>query len=112
MFFDFLTYNLDGAVKPVPVLQSVNLAFGIIALGMEWPLKFIAGTRIHSSIALRLMLLPLWALAAILLYQGTNAALYYVVGAGIYMWAYTEGEVRYDPFIATFTRLTTVSGRL
>ena len=39
------------------------------------------------------MLLPLWALAAVLMYQGTNAALYYLVGEAVYLWAYSEGEV-------------------
>lgn len=33
------------------------------------------------------------ALAAALLYQGSNAAIYYVVGMIVYFWAYSEGEV-------------------
>jgi hypothetical protein len=92
-FFDFLTKNFDGAVKPVPILQTVNLVFGLINLAWEWPLDLVAGTAIHRSLELRILLLPLSSLTAVLLYQGTNPALYYLLGCGVYFWAYTEGEV-------------------
>jgi len=95
-FWDFLTTNFDPAVKPVPILQIVNLIFGITALAWEWPLKQFGGTAIHRSIEVRLFLLPLLALAAILMYQSTNAALYYLIGGGIYFWAYSEGETVCD----------------
>jgi len=75
------------------VLQAVNLVFGITACALEYPLKPLAGSVVHGSIEVRLMLLPLWALASVLMYQGTNAALYYLVGMSIYFWAYSEGEV-------------------
>lgn len=45
----------------------------------------------------RLLWLPLASLSAVLLYQGTNAALYYLIGVGIYFWAYSEGEVSLKP---------------
>ena len=38
------------------------------------------------------MIYPLSSLAALLLYQGTNAGLYYIIGMGVYFWGYTEGE--------------------
>ena len=41
------------------------------------------------------MLLPMAALAAALLYQATNPALYYTIALGVYFWAYSEGEVRH-----------------
>jgi hypothetical protein len=44
----------------------------------------------------RLVVLPLFALAAALMYQATNPALYYMIGMGAYFWAFTEGEVRYN----------------
>jgi len=93
IFWDFLTKNLDPAVKPLPILQTINLLFGIIMLAWEWPLGLIAGSAMHRSIEARLVVLPLVALAGALLYQGTNAALYYTIGMGIYFWAYSEGEV-------------------
>ena len=53
--------------------------------------RFLAA--MHRSIEARLMIYPLSSLAALLLYQGTNAGLYYIIGMGVYFWAFTEGEV-------------------
>lgn len=96
IFWDFLTKNLDGAVKPFPVLQIINLLLGIIAFAWEWPLapvvKMLPG--LHRSMEARLVVYPLCALAGAILYQGTNAAIYYLVGVIVYFWAYSEGEVR------------------
>jgi hypothetical protein len=95
IFWDFLTKNLDGAVKPFPTLQIINLVMALIGLAWEWPLapvvKMLPG--LHKSIEARLVIFPLSALAAILLYQATNAGLYYIVGVVIYFWAFCEGEV-------------------
>lgn len=99
IFFDFLTKNLDGAVKPFPILQIINLLMGIIMVAWEWPLGFIAGSAMHRSIEARLVVLPLTALASALLYQATNPALYYTIALVVYFWAYSEGEVS---FVLTF----------
>ncbi|OQE18198.1 hypothetical protein PENSTE_c018G09898 [Penicillium steckii] len=93
VFWDFISKNLDAAVAPVPVLQILNLILGIVGLAWEWPLKPLAGTFPHRSIEIRLVVYPLSALLAALLYQGTDPALYYLVGIGVYFWAYSEGEV-------------------
>ncbi|KAI1107519.1 hypothetical protein F4804DRAFT_162378 [Jackrogersella minutella] len=93
IFFDFLTKTLDGAVKPVPALQIINLLLGIAILAWEWPLGLIAGTSIHRSLEARLASFPLASLAAILIYQGTNPAIYYLVAMVVYFWAYSEGEI-------------------
>jgi len=95
IFWDFLTRSLDPAVRPIPILQIVNLVFGLFLLAWEWPLGFIAGSGLHRSLEARLAALPLVALSAALIYQGTNAALYYVVALIAYFWAYSEGEVSY-----------------
>lgn len=95
IFWDFLTKNLDGAVKPIPILQVLNLVFGLLVLAMEWPLNFFAGTAIHRSIESRLVFLPITILTTILMYQTTNPAIYYTVAMGVYFWAYSEGEVRF-----------------
>lgn len=92
-FFDFLTKNFDGAVKPVPILQTINLVVGIISLAYEWPLKYLAGTSIQRSMEVRLMWLPLASLSSVLIYQATNPAIYYFIGCIVYFWAYSEGEV-------------------
>jgi hypothetical protein len=93
IFWDFLTKNLDLAVKPLPILQIINLVFGIFMFAWEWPLGVIAGTSLHRSIETRLVILPLTALASALLYQATNPAIYYTIGMVVYFWAYSEGEV-------------------
>lgn len=66
----------------------------LFMVALEWPLVFIAGSSIHRSLEFRLIILPLTTLAAALIYQGTNAALYYLIGLVVYFWAYSEGEVR------------------
>ncbi|KUI53915.1 hypothetical protein VP1G_01313 [Cytospora mali] len=93
MFWDFATKTLDMAVKPYPILQIINLLIGLLMLAWEWPLSFIAGTAIHRSMEARLAFLPFAAIAAILLYQGTNAAIYYLVAMVVEFWAYAEGEI-------------------
>ncbi|RSM16652.1 hypothetical protein CEP52_000373 [Fusarium oligoseptatum] len=60
---------------------------------LEWPLGFVAGSALHRSLEFRLALLPLTALCAALIYQGTNAAIYYLIGMIVYFWAYSEGEI-------------------
>lgn len=111
-FFDFLTKNFDPAVKPVPILQTINLIFGFINLAWEWPLELLAGTALHRSLELRILLLPLSSLTAVLLYQGTNPAMYYLTGCGMYFWAYTEGEVRGPARALSVAMLTSTTGCL
>lgn len=94
IFWDFLTKNLDGAVKPFPVLQIINIVMGLVGLAWEWPISFLAGSGLHRSIEARLIIYPISALVALLIYQGTNAGLYYIIGMMAYFWAYSEGEVR------------------
>ncbi|KAL9021941.1 MAG: hypothetical protein Q9185_000812 [Variospora sp. 1 TL-2023] len=95
IFWDFLTTNLDPAVRPIPVLQSINLVLGILAFAWEWPVPLLsfAKTAMHRSIEARLAVYPLASLSALLLYQGTNPGIYYMIGMGVYFWAYSEGEV-------------------
>ncbi|GAD99337.1 conserved hypothetical protein [Paecilomyces variotii No. 5] len=93
VFWDFLTHNLDGAVKPVPILQILNLIMSLVGFAWEWPLKPLAGTMPHRSIELRLVIYPLSALICALMYQSGDAAVYYLIGVGVYFWAFSEGEV-------------------
>ncbi|KAJ5206382.1 hypothetical protein N7491_002999 [Penicillium cf. griseofulvum] len=93
VFWDFISRNLDAAVAPIPVLQILNLIMGLVGLAWEWPLKPLAGSIPHRSIETRLIVYPLSALLAALLYQGTDPAIYYLIGVGVYFWAYSEGEV-------------------
>jgi hypothetical protein len=103
IFWDFLTKNLDGAVKPFPSLQIINLVFSLVILAWEWPLaplvKLLPG--FHRSIEARLVMYPLAALAGAIMYQSTNAAIYYVIGVVIYFVAFSEGEVSSQPSTST-----------
>ena len=66
---------------------------GFLNLAFEWPIRPLAGSRLHGSIEFRLLYYPLACLSIVLLYQGTNAALYYAIGYAAFFWAYIEGEV-------------------
>jgi hypothetical protein len=92
----------------VPILQIINLLFGIFVFLLEYPVKPLAGTAFHSSIEMRLFLFPLLALAAIIMYQTTNAAIYYVIGEIIYFWAFYDGEVSYHIHACCFVQLLTI----
>lgn len=88
-----MTKNFDVAVKPMPILQTINVVIGLIMLAWEWPLGFLAGSAIHRSISARLVFLPLAVMSSALLYQNTNPAIYYTIAMVVYFWAYSEGEV-------------------
>jgi len=94
IFWDVLTKNLDAAVKPYPILQALNVFFAIIGLCWEYPLPLVTRflPSLHRSIEARLVVYPLAALAALLLYQATNAGLYYLIGVGVLFWGFCEGE--------------------
>jgi hypothetical protein len=94
VFWDFLSKSFDEVVKPVPILQTINLLAGLLFLAWEWPFHPFVGMRIHRSIKARLLALTFAAFAASLLYQATDAAMYYIIGIGVYSWAYYEGDVR------------------
>jgi hypothetical protein len=88
-------------VKPVPALQIINLIMGLAMLCLEWPLSFVAGSALHRSLEFRLAIIPLTALSAALIYQGTNSAIYYLIGMVIYFWGYSEGEVSFSYYLET-----------
>lgn len=92
--FDFTTTTLDAAVKPIPFLQLTNLLVGLLIGLIELPGRGIGGSRLHQSMLFRLMTLPIAALPAILMYQSADAAMYYLIGLGVYALAYHENEVR------------------
>lgn len=93
ILWDNFTHGLDGAVKPVPILQIINLILGIFTFAFEFPLGIFTKTSLHRSIAARLVWIPLTATAVALLYQGPDSAGWYLIGLGGYFWAYAEGEV-------------------
>lgn len=88
----------------MPTLQTINLVFAILSFALEWPVDLLAGTSMHRSIEFRIFWYLANAMLALLLYQGTNVGVYYTIGVGVWVWAYSEGEVRTNPaFIMTET---------
>lgn len=94
IFWDIFSHSLDGAVKPVPVLQIINLLLGLFTLAFEYPLGIFTNLSVHRSIVARLVYIPLSAGTVALLYQGPDSAGYHIIALLAYFWAYTEGEVR------------------
>ncbi|KAI0836089.1 hypothetical protein F5Y06DRAFT_305436 [Hypoxylon sp. FL0890] len=93
ILWDFATKSLDVLITPFPLLQTANLLCAVSVFAWEWPLNCLARLRIHRSAKARVITLLLVALPAILLYQSTNAALYYIIASAMYYWARSEGEV-------------------
>src|SRR4051794_23991431 len=100
IFWDMWTKSLNPLVTPYPILQTLNVVCGLFMLGWEYPFPLLVpGTAFHRSIVARLVALPIATLIAVLLYQATNPALYYLVAMAIYFWGFSEGEVRYIQII-------------
>lgn len=85
IFFDFLTTRLNGIVSPFPALQLFNMVLSITVYALEWPLGQCRGLAAGRSVVLRIASLSLATCASLLMYQATNAALYYSIGFGIYI---------------------------
>ncbi|KAK4687385.1 hypothetical protein P7C73_g2743, partial [Tremellales sp. Uapishka_1] len=85
------TIFVDLIVK-IPLLQIFTLLHGIIALALEYPLPFIKGTSVHRSFLFRVVFYPATALVAIMIYQGTNPAIYLTITSLVYLKAMMNGE--------------------
>lgn len=95
IFFDIWTRHADVLVTPTPFLQTANLLLSLIVLALEWPLHSFRFMSPKQSFLFRFCLLPLTAMAALILYQGTNAALYHIIGLSIYVSAYRTQDIAY-----------------
>lgn len=80
-------------MKPWPILQCINLCLAILVIAWEWPILSLRKTIICSNPAIWILNYLFIALTAASLYQGTDVALYYIIGTAIYAWALYEGEV-------------------
>ena len=92
VFWDFTTAHFDHSVQPVPILQICNLLMALVGFAWEWPLPVISKTRWHHSIELRLLAYPASGILEVLMYQGSNASLFYLIAVVVWIWAYWEGE--------------------
>jgi len=76
-----------------PVIQIFVIFLGAGLLALEWPLPYVKDWSIRRSFVVRIVALVVQAALAILLYQGTNAAVYSLIGAFGYARAQALGEV-------------------
>ena len=81
-------------MKPFPYLQIINITCGAAILALEWPLRYLTKFFFYRHLETRMFASLFAVFPALLLYQATNAALYYLIGIAIYIWGYKEGEVR------------------
>jgi hypothetical protein len=96
IFWDFSTTVLDPLVRPIPFLQITNVLLGLTVIAFEWPLTYLTRTTFHRNILPRILVYPICSFAALLMYQSTDGAMYYLIGTGAYIWALNEGEVCYS----------------
>ncbi|KAH6658639.1 hypothetical protein BKA67DRAFT_513618, partial [Truncatella angustata] len=85
IFWDFQTRIMDILVTPLPILQVINLVCGVVVILWEWPWRPATAISFHRLIYSHILVLMIAALPAWLLYQGTNAAIYYHIGMALYL---------------------------
>lgn len=83
---------MDVLVHPIPILQICNVLFGMALLLWEWPVKAVMKCPSHSRTSVHITLILAASVPALLLFQATNAALYYFVAAVLYYCSYRRHE--------------------
>ena len=91
VLWDFILPSTNILVTPIPYLQIANLVGAILVFVLEWPCW--PGL---SAIGLlwRCLATVAAALPALLLYQGTNAGLYHLISAVLYIRAHQQEAAR------------------
>lgn len=75
-----------------PLVQIFVILFGVITYLLEWGFPFMVETGAGRSIHLRIVLYTLFAALEILLYQGFDGAVYYLLTVAMYCRALWLGE--------------------
>lgn len=88
-------------MKPVPYLQTLNILGSVLVVIFEWPLNIVRKTNVYRSFVIRFLVLPIIATMALFLHQGTDSAIFYLIGIGVYIYAWKSGKV--DIFPASIT---------
>jgi len=106
-FWDFVggTLRDPGGLQPakgaaifitvivkLPIIQVFAILIGLFMIALEFPLPQLKALSIHRSLILRTVMLVMQASLTILLYQGTNAALWSLIAAGCYVRAQLKDE--------------------
>jgi len=82
-----------AVIVKVPILQIFAMLAGIILILVEVPYSPFRKSALHRSFVVRIVLLIQQAALTILIYQGTNAALYSLIAIFAYTKALMHGEV-------------------
>jgi hypothetical protein len=88
VLWDFASSRLDVLVRPFPYLQAANILCGCLGLLHVIARALFQHQKLLYAPALTVALYSMNGAAAILLYQGTNAALYYLIGIVIFLCSY------------------------
>ncbi|KAI0074644.1 hypothetical protein K474DRAFT_1765355 [Panus rudis PR-1116 ss-1] len=106
-FFDFATgiVRSPGGVQPspsvsffitiivkAPIVQIISMLVGIALLALEYPAPFLKDTSLSRSFVFKGMMLIAQFFFALLYYQGTNGAIWSLIGAMCYARATMLGE--------------------
>jgi len=87
----FPTFLLDISVT-FPLLQIINIVFGLFTLLLEWPLPFLVGSSLHRSFTFRAVTYFFFAFFAVQIYQSVDAAAFYLAAAAVYVRAIALAE--------------------
>jgi len=79
-------------VVQAPILQILLIVNAVATLMVELPAPFLKGTALRRSLVPRVLMLIAQAVLGILLYQGTNGAVYSMIAAFGYAMAMSQGE--------------------
>jgi vacuolar-type H+-ATPase subunit I/STV1 len=83
-----------AVIVKAPVIQIFAMVLAILILVLELPAPFVKGTAVHRSFMPRVVLLVVQAFLGFLYYQGTNGAIWSVIGIIGYSRAMALGEMR------------------
>jgi hypothetical protein len=92
---------LTPAAKPiaavivnVPLIQIFMIIFGVFTVCLEYPIPAMKDLSVQRSYGLKAFLLLIQAVFGTLSYQGTNGAVWALIGAFAYVRAAVKGEIR------------------
>ncbi|KAG1829267.1 hypothetical protein EV424DRAFT_1588125 [Suillus variegatus] len=81
-----------NVIVKYPIVQIGTMALGFTIIALEYPIPILKGTAIFRSVALRVVLLIMQAAGTVLFYRGTNAALWSLIAAMVYIRSLTLRE--------------------
>ncbi|GAA5822599.1 hypothetical protein JCM10212_000328 [Sporobolomyces blumeae] len=72
------------AVVNFPVFQIVNVILSLATILLEWPVPGLAGTPLHRSFSLRIVLYSVSSILPLIVYQSVDGAVFYAISCSAY----------------------------